>query len=148
MISVGNWKVELNIRVLAPTSIYSNRVAMLWRSKHKCGLFWIGYAGPIWTLFWLILDHIGPFRIYLDHSVFLDQSTLTRLFGPVYLNPSIWIGLFRPVLLELSPLTQYFWPIYLDPFFGHVYLETSIRTRLLGPIYLCPSLWTCLIGPI
>ena len=70
--------------------------------------FWIGYAGPIWTLFWLILDHIGPFCIYLDHSVFLDQSSLTRLFGPVYLDPSIWICLFGPVLLELSPLTQYF----------------------------------------
>ena len=64
------------------TSIYKN-----WTRRP-------GYAGPIWTLFGLILDHIGPTLIYLEHSVFLDHFIWTRLFGSVSLDPSIWTCLF------------------------------------------------------
>ena len=61
--------------------------------------------------FGLILDHIGPIWIYLDHSVFFDQFIWTHLFGSVSLDPSIWTCLFGPISFD-----PYIWILFLDPY--------------------------------
>ena len=49
----------------------------------------------------IFMDHIGPcWTCPLFGPIFLDPSIWIRLFGPVYLDPSIWTHLFGPVYLD------------------------------------------------
>ena len=64
----------------------------------------------------------------------MNPSILTRLFGPVYLDPSFWTR-----LCWLSVWTRLFEPVYLDP---------SILTDLFGPVYFYLSIWVRLFEPI
>ena len=57
--------------------------------------------------------------------VYFDPSILTRLFGTIYLDPSIWTRLFRPVYLDPSASTYQFGPIILTRQFGPVYWDPS-----------------------
>ena len=71
-----------------------------------------GCAKPFCTILWLIFDHIGSYLTNLDQlgpnclfgPVYLDPSIWTHVFGPIYLVPHIWTCLFGPCL---------FGPIYL-----------------------------------
>ena len=63
--------------------------------------------GPYWT----ILDQFGSFCLF--GPVYLDQSIWTCLFGPVYLELSTWTCLFGPVFFDLSLRPLLFGPVYL-----------------------------------
>ena len=89
--------------------------------------------------------------------MYLDPSNWNCLSRPVYLDRSIWTHLFGPVYLDhlFGPVFSDIWmhlfgPILLVHFlltrlFGPVNFDLSILTRHFGPIYLDPSIRTCLL---
>ena len=98
-----------------------------------------------------LFGHIGPILNNLDHSVCLDPSIWTSLFGPIYWDLSIWTCLLSPVYLDLSLLAPPIWTslFALDllswvHIMGPVYLESSIWTCLFGSVYLDPSIEACM----
>ena len=116
---------------LTARSIYTNLITGM-EVKYKLDLGTWLCRTPLDKL----LVDFGPYWTILDH---LDQFGHFCLFGPVYLDPSIWSCLFAPVYLDLSIWTFLFGPVYLD---------LSLWTRLFGPIYLDPSIWIHLLGPV
>ena len=92
---------------------------------------------PIWTLLcrvvyfdpsvvvslWVTEGHHGSYQQVTlkvapvgdpKDSLGIILSIWTRIFGPVYLDPSIWTCIFRHVFFDLSIWTRLFGPTYLN----------------------------------
>ena len=83
--------------------------------------------GPYWTNLETFLPFCLFEPVYLG-LFYLDLSILSRLMGPVSLDPSIWPHLFGPVCLS--------WP----RLFGSVDCDLYFLTHLFGLVCLDPSI--------
>ena len=118
-----------------------NKAGLLVHNKLDQGT-WLCWTllGPYWTK----LDQFGPFC--LCRPIYSNPSIWSCLLEPVYLVLSIWTCFFG---------TRQIGPIYLDPsiLLGLIYFDMSIWdinicTHLFGIVCLDLSLWTHLFRPI
>ena len=100
-------------------------------------------------------------NLVLKKSQYGPKPGSIPIFGPIYLNQSIWTCLFRPVFLDLTIWTRIFGHAYLDPsikpvyfnpsicfyLFGSICLDSPYWTHLFEPVYLDSSIWTRLFWP-
>ena len=96
-----------------------------------------------WHFSYCKISVLSPVQFSWRLIFVLDPPIWTRLFRSVcltqfFLNPYLWICLFGPVYLDLSIWTHLFWTVHFNPF---------ISTCLFGLVFFDPSFFTHLFEP-